>query len=236
MYESFSIFGVNSNNIEELLSHTLSFSFLLPLLVIFILSKKLTFDKSVYILIAYLTLFFVFNFFFKESKTFLGKKNYYFFYTILEYYSFATLFLLSIPEKRFQYIYYITSSAFTIFLVLIYSFFKIERLDSIPIGIESIVLMTFMIYFFYFQLKNVTNRSIYEFTSFWIVLGIMIYIGFTFFFNILANNVSPEFLNKYYYYTYLGDIFKNILFSIALFFASKNHLPNIASIPKLDMI
>lgn len=93
-----------------------------------------------------------------------------------------------------------------------------------------------MIYFFYFQLKNVTNRSIYEFASFWIVLGIMIYIGFTFFFNILANNVSPQFFIQYYYYTYLGDIFKNILFSIALIFASKNHLPNIASIPKLDMI
>jgi len=222
--------------IEELLSHILSYSFLLPISVVFILSKKLIFDKSVYVLLAYLAIFFTFNFFFEESKALLGRKNYYFFYTILEYYSFATLFLFSIPEKRFQYIYYISSCAFTIFLVLVYSFFKIERLDSIPIGIESIVLMTFIIYFFYFQLKNVTNKSIYEFSSFWIVLGVMIYIGFTFFFNILANVVSPQFFFKYYYYTYLGDILKNILFAIAIFFASKDSHPNVASIPKLDMI
>ncbi len=196
----------------------------------------MTFDKTAYVLITYLTFFFIFNFFFDESKSILGRKNYYFFYTILEYYSFATLFFFSIPEKRFKYIYSISSVSFTIFLVLVYSFFKIERLDSIPIGIESIVLMIFIIYFFYFQLKNVTNKSIYEFSSFWIVLGVMIYIGFTFFFNILANYVSPQFFFKYYYYTYLGDIFKNILFSIAIFFSTKNHLPNVASIPKLDMI
>lgn len=222
--------------IEELLSHILNFSFLLPILVIIIFSKKIVFDKSLYILIAYLAIFFAFNFFFLESKSILGKKNYYFFYTILEYYSFATLILFSIPEKRFQNIYYFSSGVFTIFLILVYSLFQIKRLDSIPIGIESIVLMTFIIYFFYFQLKNVTNRSIYEFFSFWIVLGVMIYIGFTFFFNILANSLSPEFFFKYYYYTYLGDILKNILFSLAIFFASKNNLPNVATIPKLDLI
>lgn len=236
MYKSFSIFGVNSNNIEELLSHILNFSFLLPILVIIILSKKIIFDRTLFVLLAYLLIFFGFNLFFDESKALFGKKNYYFFYTILEYFSFATLFLFSIPENRFKKIYYIVSASFTIFLIIIYSFFKIARLDSIPIGIESIVLMSFVIYFFYYQLKNVTTKSIYEFSSFWIVLGIMIYIGFTFFFNILANSLSPQFFFKYYYYTYLGDILKNVLFSLAIFFASKNKQLNISSIPKLDMI
>ena len=184
--------------IEELLSHILNYSFLLPILVTLFFSKRIVFDKNIIILLAYLTIFFAFNFFFIESKSLLGRKNYYFFYTILEYYSFATLILFSIPEKRFQKIYLISSGAFTIFLILVYSLFKINRLDSIPIGIESIVLMTFIIYFFYFQLKNVTNRSIYEFFSFWIVLGVMIYIGFTFFFNILANSLSKEFFYKSY--------------------------------------
>jgi hypothetical protein len=236
LYKSFSIFGVNSNNIEELLSHILNYSFLLPILVILFLSKKISFDKSILVLLTYLVIFFVFNFFFNESKALLGKKNYYFFYTIIEYFSFATIILFCIPEKRFRIIYLISSSAFSIFLILIYSLFKIARLDSIPIGIESIVLMTFVIYYFYFQLKNVTPKSIYEFSSFWFVLGIMIYLGFTFFFNILANSLSPPFFFKYYYYTYLGDILKNLFFSIAIMFASKNNIPHTPTIPKLDLI
>lgn len=96
--------------------------------------------------------------------------------------------------------------------------------------------MIFIIYYFYSQLKNVSKQNIYEFFSFWVVMGILFYIGFTFFFNILVNNLDPGHFNTYYSYSFLGDIIKNIFFSIAVFFAiNKKKEPN-TTIPNLDMI
>lgn len=174
--------------------------------------------------------------FFDESRAILGKKNYYFFYTTLEYFSFSTLIFLNIPERRFKYIFITGSIVFSILMILIYSFLKVKRLDSYSIGIESIVMIIFILYFFYYQLQNISNQSIYEYFAFWVVLGIMVYIGFTFFFSILANNLSPEFVSKYYTYTYLGDIIKNVLFSISILFLSRTKTSNYNPIPKLDMI
>ena len=53
------------------------------------------------------------------------------------------------------------------------------------------------------------------------IAGILIYLSITFFFNILVNNLENNFFEKYYFYTYLGDIIKNIIFSFALFYYLK---------------
>ncbi len=98
--------------------------------------------------------------------------------------------------------------------------------------------MVFIVYYFYFQFKNISNQNIYDNFHFWIVLGILIYIGFTFFFNILSNSLDPKLFAKYYHYSFLGDILKNILFTIAVIYFAQNsskvkqHTP---SYPYLDM-
>ncbi len=96
--------------------------------------------------------------------------------------------------------------------------------------------MFFILFYFYSQLKNVSTQSIYEIFSFWLVLGILFYIGFTFFFNILVNNLDPVHFQKYYSYSFLGDIFKNIIFSIAIIFKNNKNKLEVKSIPNLDMI
>jgi len=96
--------------------------------------------------------------------------------------------------------------------------------------------MTYIIFYFYSQLKYVSNQSIYEVFSFWIVLGILFYIGFTFFFNILVNNLDPKHFQAYYSYSFLGDIFKNIFFAVAILFNTKYNKIEVKSIPNLDMI
>jgi hypothetical protein len=117
---------------------------------------------------------------------------------------------------------------------------KIGRIDSVPIGIETILLITFIIYFFYLYFKNLSAGYIYENAYFWLVTGILIYLGFTFFFNILANSLNQEHFNKYFYYSYFGDIIKNILFAVAvIFFARKNQNnqgKESLNVPYLDMI
>lgn len=170
----------------------------------------------------------------------MGKKNYYFLYTLLEYLSLASILYCVIQDKKFRKILLILSSLFTLFLIFYYSAENYKRIDSIPIGLESLLLITFIIYFFYLYFKKINNESLYSNYSFWLVTGILLYIGFTFFFNILANSLDHENFKKYFYYSYFGDILKNIFFSIAIIFYSKNNqknkAENSASIPFLDMI
>ncbi len=90
-------------------------------------------------------------------------------------------------------------------------------MDSIPIGIESLLLFLFIIFFFIQYFKNMYS-SLLGNSFFWFVTGILIYLSITFFFNILVNNLETELFDQYFFYSYLGDILKNIIFSFALFY------------------
>jgi hypothetical protein len=70
------------------------------------------------------------------------------------------------------------------------------------------------------------------------VTGIFIYIGMTFFFNILADNLSNETYDNYWYLTYFGDIAKNIFATIGIsIYVSKTRVVKKSeTIPNLDMI
>lgn len=72
------------------------------------------------------------------------------------------------------------------------------------------------------------------------IVGIFVYLTGTFFFNILANYISKQEIIKYWHYTYIPDIIKNLMFSIATILYSKNISPEkikqTRNIPNLDMI
>jgi hypothetical protein len=114
------------------------------------------------------------------------------------------------------------------------------RLDSVPIGIESILLMTYIVFYFFNEFKTITTENVYDRPTFWLAIGVFIYIGVTFFFNILANSLIKEDFSKYYYYSYFGDIFKNLFFAIGIIFFSKTgtneRKKTINKVPYLDMI
>lgn len=184
--------------------------------------------------------FFALNLFYTDIRRVLGKTKYYFLYTLLEYLTFSFILYKSINNKNFRKFIILCSCLFSVFLIFYYSNSEIIRIDSIPIGVESILLITFIVYFFYVYFSNLNNGLIYNNAYFWLITGILIYIGFTFFFNILANSLNKEHFDKYFYFSYLGDILKNILFSVAIiFFAKKSHVNTAKkpyNVPHLDMI
>jgi hypothetical protein len=53
--------------------------------------------------------------------------------------------------------------------------------------------------------------------------GIVFYLAGSFFFNILANNFTKEQFDKYWYYSYVFDDIKNILFVISMFLFAREH-------------
>ena len=69
-------------------------------------------------------------------------------------------------------------------------------------------------------------------------MGLLLYLGGTFFFNILANQMSLDEFDTYWHYTYMAEIAKNILFLIALFkiskFKKKDLIPQVP-MPYLDI-
>lgn len=196
--------------------YLLNYSFLLPVVVILLYNGRKKPTTFTAIILIYLLCLFVLNLYYEETRKILSKKLYYFIYTSIEYLSFTFIIWHLINSKTYKKILLLCSVFFLIFLVFFYSTTKIKRMDSIPVGIESLLLFIFIIFFFIEYFKNMYS-SLLGNPSFWFIAGILIYLSITFFFNILVNNLDNIAHQQYYFYSYLGDILKNILFSFALF-------------------
>jgi hypothetical protein len=115
-----------------------------------------------------------------------------------------------------------------------------QRLDSIPIGIETILLFLYIFCFFFEFSKLIKDTFIYNHYTFWIAVGILIYLGGSFFFFILVNDLDKNQRDDFGILTYIAEIIKNLLFAFSLFMykkfsANKIHNPS-KNIPNLDMI
>lgn len=117
---------------------------------------------------------------------------------------------------------------------------KAVRLDTVPIGIETIFMLVIIFFFLYEYSRNINGSYIYNHYCFWIAMGILIYLGGSFFFYILFDQLSQEQISEFGTLTYLAEIVKNLLFTAALFIYSKNTPIKTAkqkeNIPYLDML
>ena len=146
------------------------------------------------------------NFYFEIPKTY--RKLEQTVYTYLEYSFFTFFFWINIKQARFRKTILLVSFFFLCFQIIYFFVSKLQRVDSVPVGIETILILIYI--FIYFQQFFSTNRTsyIYNDPSFWIVVGVLIYLGSSFFFNILANQLSKD----YWHLTYIPEIIKNIFF------------------------
>lgn len=162
-------------------------------------------------------------------------KLYQFIYTFLEF-SFFSFFLFSnINTPLFKKIIKIVFVCFFIFQVAYYLTQKQSALDTIPVGVETILILIFISFFFYEFFNNSKNIYIYSSYCFWISTGILFYLGSSFFFNLLANHID----NTFWYITYIIELIKNILFGIGIFILASNksiQKTKKDAIPFLDMI
>jgi len=143
------------------------------------------------------------------------------FYTFIEYRTFAFVFWYSISNKPFKIIILILSIGFTVFQIIDYFSNATLYLDSVPIGIETILVFIYSFFFLYEEFRKIEAHSLISKPVFWLVGGIVFYLAGSFFFNILANNFTNEQFTKYWFYSYLFDDIKNILFVISMFLFAK---------------
>lgn len=234
--------GLNPNNIENLLLHILIYSYLLPVLVVLFLFRTVSSRLSAFLIafILYFLIYFTLNFYFSEIKKALGRNLYYLTYTLCEFLFFAACLWYYVNSSKIRKAIVVLTLSFALFISLFFLTTKIKRVDSIPIGIETILIIGLIAIYFHRLFYSAEKTSVTSQSSFWIVTGILIYLGGTFFFNILANYISHDIYTDYWYLTYFGDIIKNIFASIGVYIylntnqeASKKKKN---SIPYLDMI
>lgn len=167
------------------------------------------------------------------------KKYYQGFYTFLEYSVFAFIFWLNIQKKTYRKFVLIASASFLAYqLYYVVTTIRLERLDSVPIGIETILVFIYIFCFFFYFTKNSKDAYIYTHYGFWASVGILIYLGGSFFYYILVNHLKESEVVVFGNLSNAAEILKNILFGIALFVyrkfpINKSHKPK--NIPNLDM-
>jgi len=182
--------------------------------------------------------FLLLHFFYDIPKSVI--KYYLCLYTFLEYSFFTYLLYLNIKNKKIKQLIILLSLAFLVFQI-IYSFEKkFQLLDVVAVGIESILLFIYIFYFFYEHFSSPKNPFIYNNYCFWISVGILIYLGGSFFINILVDDMSKTEKVKYWILTYIAETIKNVLFVVAILVYSRQPDENTpkkpSSVPYLDLI
>jgi hypothetical protein len=209
--------------------------------LLFLMQSKENKKSICTVLAAYGLVIFLLLIFFTVITKDLGLgKLYVFSYTFLEYLFLTSLLYLNIQSVFLRKTLIFSSVFFIAFDVFFYITGRIKRLDSIPVGVETILLFIFIFLFFYEQFKGAKSNSILHHNGFWICFGILVYLGGSFFFNILANHMEQEQVDEYFFLTYIADLIKNILFIVAMLIFVRQQNSKVSQspskIPYLDMI
>jgi hypothetical protein len=227
-----------SKVIEKLFSHIVTYSYLLiPLTLLFFKPKRkdvIPISLGVYAIVCFLLLQMF------EVLPLNSRKYYFAIYTTFEYASFAFLFWKNITNKEFKSVIIVLSILFLLFESTYIFVASPKNLDSVPIGIETILILLFVFFFFYDFARKSGGVFIYHHHCFWLSVGILIYLGGSFFFYILFYHLTKEQINTFGNITYLAEIIKNLLFVAAIYIYIKNPVNKQTdtkeSIPYLDMI
>lgn len=218
--------------IEKLFFNIVTYSYLLlPLTFLITIIKT----RKTILFFLYGTIFFLLNFFlyiFNTSNDL--RKLYSSSYTFLEYLFFTWVLWKEIRNQKFRISMLILSALFSVFQAFYYFNSSLNHIDSVPVGIETILMLVYILFYFFQYFKETDSRYIYNEPCFWLAFGILIYLGGSFFFNILAGHLSEEEMRKYWYITYIAEVIKNILFVIAMIIYAKPKETTEKSMPYLE--
>jgi hypothetical protein len=203
-----------TKTIEDLFVYIAISTGLIPVLLFLRFFAKAKHYIALGLIVAYCIIEFTTNIisFHISPKTFV---QVYSIFTILEYFCFTACIYSLIRSSLFKKIIIALSLGFLIFAIFYFAYSKHKSLDSIPIGVETILILFTSFYFLYEQVQDLSTDLIYNRFAFWIASGIMIYLAGSFFIYIFANQVDTETLNQYWILTNVFTTIKNLCFTIS---------------------
>lgn len=163
--------------------------------------------------------------------------NLYSLFTFCEYTLWIVFFLANIERRAIRLSVLILSIGVIGFLIWYPLSASIERVDSIPIGVETISILLVSFYFLYELMNQPKMNYIYNDYRFWIVTGMCLYLAGSFFYYILAQQLDRKTLESFRFISYLFYIIKNVFFAISILIFAKNTKSNSfysKPIPNLD--
>ncbi|MCW3074448.1 MAG: hypothetical protein JWP69_1517 [Flaviaesturariibacter sp.] len=204
-----------TKTIENLFIYTAVYSALLPFLLFFLFYIKTKQQGLLQIVILYSFIEFITNF----TSFYLSVsviRILYSAFTVIEYLLFAYCFytLIKSPFIRKGIIY--ASLLYFIFAIFYFLLTKYKTLDSVPIGVETVLILIYAFYNLYEEMDSPSQILIYNKYQFWIVGGIIMYLAGCFFIYIFANQVDAATFRQYWMFTNIFTTLKNVLFSISI--------------------
>jgi hypothetical protein len=139
-------------------------------------------------------------------------------FTLVEYILFSLFIYTQIQKKKAKKFLIIASIGFTIFFLTYTLLAKaVKAIDSVPIGVEAIIILGFAFYYLYERMNDLSTLFIYNTNQFWVILGIVLYLAGSFFIYIFASYLRNDDISKFWFITNIFSILKNIFFCIAFF-------------------
>lgn len=213
----FSIFGKITSIIENLFIYTAIFSELLPILIYIFFFKSTRKEKPLKILFIYSLCFFICELIDNININNRTNKIYFYsFITLFEYTLFNLFIFILTKNKNIKKIILFFIAAFIAFQAIFTYFTPIVLIDSVSIGIETILILFFSFYFLYEQINKPETVFLYNTYHFWIITGFIIYFSGSFFVYLFASYIPQKELRIFWLIINIFSILKNIFFSIGI--------------------
>lgn len=204
-----------TKTIENLFANLATFSDLLTVLLFFVFFPFTRTQKAIFIITIGCFVCFILGFL-SDYPSLIIRRIIYSAFTLIEYSFFALFIARQIINAKFRKLISLLSSLFIGFLIIYFSTTH-TPLDSVPIGIETILILLFAFYYFYEQMNEVGEQFVYNKFHFWIIVGMIIYLAGSFFIYIFINQLKDNNeIRHYWVFTNIFYILKNILFSIGI--------------------
>src|SRR2546423_12536086 len=182
-----------TKTIENLFIYLSAASDLLIILLFLAFWRKNREDKGLWVIFIYCLLSLLLNS--AVEVLFHNFKHlFYTVFTLLEYLLFSAVLWIYIKNQSFKTLIIVFSVLFSTFVLFYIGIRGYHRIDSISIGIETILIIIYSFYYLYEEMKNTENLFIYSKHQFWIITGFLIYLAGSFFIYIFANQVDKDFL------------------------------------------
>lgn len=189
----------------------------MPVIGSLVFYKEIKSEKALSLIPFYSLLFLTCNIFNLSGLVSADNNNFFYgFITLHEYVLFSYFLFLSNNNKNARRLIIYFSMAFVVFLFIYIPTAEFKRIDSIPIGMETLLILTYSFYYLFVQMNNSRVLFIYNQYQFWIVVGMMLYLSGSFFLYIFANLLPTEQVRKYWFIIDIFLIIKNIAFTIAI--------------------
>jgi hypothetical protein len=145
-------------------------------------------------------------------------------FTVVEGIAFLSFLCVQINNKTVKKVLVLAGIAFVVFNALYLYFTENPELTdflSIPVGIETIIILVFSYYYLYERTNDTSTLYIYSTYDFWVVIGMVIYLSCSFFVYLFIASIPTNEQKLYWDITNVFGVIKNVLFTIAVIINSK---------------